>query len=269
MQTERQALPCDPRNLLRIMPAKGKSRLREPPLLPREAVFRYMQQTETKVKRRAVIVANGEMSADTDLKSLLREDDLLVAADGGGRYCLQAGCTPRFVIGDFDSLSAAELDELAAHGAEVLHHPVHKDKTDLELAVDLAIRKEIREILVLAALGRRWDHTLANLLLLGLPRFATAHILLLDGNQEITLLRPGTENLIRGHRGDTVSLMAVNGDARGVTTAGLEYQLQAERLPFGATLGVSNKLTAAEATVSLESGWLICIVIHNPKWREK
>ena len=173
------------------------------------------------------------------------------------------------VIGDFDSLSAAELDELAAHGAEVLHHPVHKDKTDLELAVDLAIRKEIREILVLAALGRRWDHTLANLLLLGLPRFATAHILLLDGNQEITLLRPGTENLIRGHRGDTVSLMAVNGDARGVTTAGLEYQLQAGRLPFGATLGVSNKLTAAEATVSLESGWLICIVIHNPKWREK
>ena len=269
MQTERQALPCDPRNLLRIMPAKGKSRLREPPLLPREAVYCYMQQTETEAKRRAVIVANGGMSADTDLKSLLRVDDLLIAADGGGRYCLQSGCTPQFVIGDFDSLSAAQLDELAAHGAEVLRHPARKDETDLELAVDLAIQKEIREILVLAALGRRWDQTLANLLLLGLPHFATARIRLLDGNQEITLLRPGAENLIRGRRGDTVALIAVNGDARGVTTNGLEYPLQASSLPFGATLGVSNTLTAAEATVLLESGLLICVVIHNPRRRKK
>ncbi len=228
-----------------------------------------MQQTDTEAKRRAVIVANGGMSAYTDLTSLLRKDDLLIAADGGGRYCLQAGCTPRFVIGDFDSLSAAELDELAAHGAEVLRHPVRKDETDLELAVDLAIQKEICEIIVVAALGGRWDQTLANLLLLGLPRFAIARIRLLDGNQEITLLRPGTENLIRGRRGDTVSLIAVNGDARGVTASGLEYPLQASSLPFGATLGVSNTLTAAEATVSLESGLLICVVIHNPRRRKK
>ncbi len=228
-----------------------------------------MQQTETEAKRRAVIVANGGMSADTDLKSLLRVDDLLIAADGGGRYCLQSGCTPQFVIGDFDSLSAAQLDELAAHGAEVLRHPARKDETDLELAVDLAIQKEIREILVLAALGGRWDQTLANLLLLGLPRFAKARICLLDGDQEITLLRPRAMHIIRGSPGDTVSLIALGGDAHGVTTSGLEYPLQTDRLPFGATRGVSNILTAPKATVSLQSGLLICIVVRNSTRRKK
>jgi len=49
----------------------------------------------------------------------------------------------------------------------------------------------------------------------------------------------------------------------------LEYPLQASSLPFGATLGVSNTLTAAEATVLLESGLLICVVIHNPRRRKK
>ncbi len=262
-------MSCDPRNLLRVMPAKGKSRLRAPPLIPKEAVFGYMQQTGTIANRRAIIVANGVMSAHTDLESLLRAGDLLIAADGGARYCLQFGCMPQVVIGDFDSLSETEVDELVAGGTEVLRHPARKDKTDLELAVDLEIQKEIREILILAALGGRWDQTLANLLLLGLPHFAKARIRLLDGNQEITLLRPGAENLIRGRPGDTVSLIALGGDAHGVTTSGLEYPLQTDRLPFGATLGVSNTLTAPKATVSLQSGLLICIVVRNSTRRNK
>ncbi len=262
-------MSCDPRNLLRVMPAKGKSRLREPPLISREAVFSYMQRTETTSNRRAVIVANGVMSANTDLESLLCAGDLLIAADGGARYCLQSGCMPQVVIGDFDSLSETEVDELAAGGTEVLRHPARKDETDLDLAVDLAIQKEIREILVLAALGGRWDQTLANLLLLGLPRFAKARICLLDGDQEITLLRPRAMHIIRGSPGDTVSLIALSGDAHGVTTSGLEYPLQTDRLPFGATRGVSNILTAPKATVSLQSGLLICIVVRNSTRRKK
>jgi thiamine pyrophosphokinase len=249
------------------MPAKGKSRLREPPLIPREAVFNYMQRTETIPNRRAVIVANGMMSANTDLESLLRAGDLLIAADGGGRYCLQAGCMPHILIGDFDSLSVANVDQLEASSTEVFRHPTHKDETDLELALDLAINRNIHEILILAALGGRWDHTMANLLLLGLPRFSTARIHLLDGNQEITMLRPRAVHVILGRPGDTVSLIPVSGDAHGVTTSGLEYSLQKSVLPFGATLGVSNTLTAAEATISLQSGLLICIVIHNPRRR--
>ncbi len=262
-------MSCDPRNLLRVMPAKGKSRLRAPPLIPKEAVFGYMQQTGTIANRRAIIVANGVMSAHTDLESLLRAGDLLIAADGGARYCLQSGCMPQVVIGDFDSLSETEVDELAAGGTEVLRHPARKDETDLDLAVDLAIQKEIREILILAALGGRWDQTLANLLLLGLPHFAKARICLLDGDQEITLLRPRAMHIIRGSPGDTVSLIALSGDAHGVTTSGLEYPLQTDRLPFGATRGVSNILTAPKATVSLQSGLLICIVVRNSTRRKK
>ncbi len=227
-----------------------------------------MQQTETAGDRRAVIVANGVMAADTDLKSLLRADDLVIAADGGGRYCVQIGCTPNILIGDFDSLSAPEVEELEESGTEVYRHPMRKEETDLELAVDLAIHKEVREILILGALGGRWDQTLANLLLLGHQRFSETRIRLLDGNHEITLLLPHAAHVIFGSPGDTVSLIPVSGNAHGVTTSGLEYPMQTGRLPFGATLGVSNTMTATEATVSFQSGLLICIVINNPERME-
>ena len=226
-----------------------------------------MQRTETIPNRRAVIVANGVMSTNTDLESLLRAGDLLIAADGGGRYCLQAGCMPHILIGDFDSLSVAKMDQLEASSTEIFRHPMRKDETDLELALDLAINRKVHEIIILAALGGRWDHTMANLLLLGLPRFSVAHIRLLDGNQEITMLRPRAAHVIRGSPGDTVSLIPINGDANKVTTSGLEYQLQTGGLPFGATLGVSNIMTEPEATISLQDGLLICIVIHNPRRR--
>lgn len=223
-----------------------------------------MQMTEKAVNGRAIIVANGVMASNTDLISLLRADDLVIAADGGGRYCLQIGCIPNILIGDFDSLSALEVDEIEETGTEVHRHPICKAETDLELAIEMAIQKEVREIVILGALGGRWDQTLANLMLLGHQRFSETRIRILDGNHEITLLLPHAAHIICGSPGDTVSLIPVSGNAHGVTTSGLEYPMQTGELPFGATLGISNTLTATEATVSFQSGLLICIVIRNP-----
>ena len=45
-------------------------------------------------------------------------------------------------------------------------HPVDKDETDLELALQIAIDEGATEIDVLAVLGGRLDQSLANLMLL-------------------------------------------------------------------------------------------------------
>lgn len=211
---------------------------------------------------RAVIFANGVLSQPETVRAVLRPGDLLIAADGGASHCRRLGLTPAYIIGDFDSLSPADLAALEAAGSELLRYPYRKDFTDLELALLLAQERGASEVLVLAALGARWDQTLANLLLPAAAQF-TAPIALLDGPQEIRLLRSGANLELHGRPGDTVSLVPLGGDACGITTRDLEYPLNGECLQFGSTRGISNVMTGPTAGVRLESGLLLCVVIHQ------
>jgi thiamine pyrophosphokinase len=206
---------------------------------------------------RAVIFANGQLSRPI----VLQPDDLIIAADGGTHHCLGLGIQPHVVIGDLDSVREDELEALSASGAEIITYPTRKDFTDLELAVLEARKRGADRILLLAALGARWDQSLANLLLpAALPGL---DISLLDGHQEIHFARPGMSLTISGRPGDTVSLIPLGGDAYGISTSGLEYPLHQEMLRFGSTRGISNVLLAESASVRLTAGLLLCAVIHN------
>jgi thiamine pyrophosphokinase len=213
---------------------------------------------------RAVILANGDVPAGTFERYAIENDDWLIAADGGGGLCLRLGRFPDVVIGDLDSLSSEEEDQLCAHGAHFVRHPARKDFTDLELALRFAVEGGASEILIFGALGARWDQSLANILLPGLSEWEGLRIWLLHGEQRVTVLGGGGGLRIQGRRGDVVSLLPVGGDALGVTTRGLEYALNDETLYFGATRGVSNRMIGREASVSLRAGHLICVIIHEP-----
>ncbi len=210
---------------------------------------------------RAVIFANGELTDGPAARAALKPDDLIIAADGGAHHCQALSLTPGVVIGDFDSLSPADLAGLESAGAELIRYPVRKDQTDLELAVRYALEQRVDQILVFGGLGGRWDQTLANLLLPAHPDFWGIPIVYLDGDQRIYPIHGS--GVIEGHPGDTVSLIPVGGPARGVTTRGLEYPLNGGVLPFGSTLGVSNALTTARASVTVEEGLIVCVVLRT------
>ncbi len=212
--------------------------------------------------KRAVIFANGLLSHPEAVRAALQPEDVLIAADGGARLCLQLGLLPAVLIGDFDSLDEQELAYFATRGSLILRHPARKDYTDLELALRHALSLGANDILIFAALGARWDHTLANLLLPAAADLAHVRIRLADGPQEVMLLRGGSTLEISGQPGDTVSLIPLSGDAQGITTRGLEYPLNDGSLAFGGTRGISNVLLEPRATVSLRQGLLLCVVIH-------
>ncbi len=212
---------------------------------------------------RAIIFANGLLNDADAVRAALAPDDVLIAADGGARHCRALGLTPAVVIGDFDSLDGADLARLEAAGVRVIRHPARKDFTDLELALQHAAALGAEEVLIFAALGARWDQTLANLLLPAAPGFERVRIRLIDGPQEMMLLRGGGSLELTGAPGDTVSLIPLGGDAHGVTTHGLEYPLSAGDLQFGATRGVSNVLLGEKAAVQVKDGLLLCILIHQ------
>jgi len=212
---------------------------------------------------RAVIFANGWLGQPP----ILLPDDLILAADGGALHCLKRGIRPAAVIGDLDSLTPVHLTALKALGAEIVQYPTRKDFTDLELALTYARQRGYQQIVLAAALGERWDQTLANLLLpAALPEL---NIRLVDGPQEIFLIYAGQPAELSGQPGDTVSLVPIGGDAQAVTTDGLEYPLHSERLPLGGTRGVSNVMERTCARVSLESGMLMCVIIHHARMPER
>jgi thiamine pyrophosphokinase len=208
---------------------------------------------------RAVIFANGLLSAPPRLEP----DDLLLAADGGARHLRRLGRWPDAVIGDFDSLSPAEVAELAAHDVPLIRFPQRKDFTDLELALQHAQDLGATEIIIAAATGERWDQTLANLLLPAAAAWGDLPIRVADGSQEIWVLHGGQTSAINGAPGDTFSLIPLSLEATGIVTAGLEYPLHHETLYLGSSRGVSNVLLTAHATVTLDAGLLLCVLIHG------
>jgi len=211
---------------------------------------------------RALIIANGQLDDSASVTRALRKDDLVIAADGGGQHCLDLNLVPDLIVGDMDSLSPQAIELLASMGARVVRHARRKDETDLELAVAEAMHAGADDILIFGALGKRWDMTLANVLLPADRAYRNTSISLVDGNQRVTLLQPGRTHHIEGTRGDTLSLIPLAGDATGITTEHLDYPLQHETLHFGSPRGVSNVFMTDHAAVRFETGLLLCIHIE-------
>ncbi len=211
--------------------------------------------------RSAVVIADAPAADLTPYSALIRAADLRVAADGGARHFLEAGLLPHVAIGDFDSLPAALLAELEAGDVEVERHPVHKDETDLELALLYAIKRGAEHVVVLAALGGRPDQHLANLQLLTHPALAAVDVRMLHAGWEVFAIHAIAR--LTGAPGQTVSLLPMSERVEGITTQNLYYPLRDEPLVLGPARGVSNVMTAEQASVTIRSG--VLLVMHEMK----
>ncbi len=207
-----------------------------------------------------VIFAGGTYRPGTASQNALASADMVIAADSGAATALSLGHIPTLVVGDFDSLDAQIVEQLRARGSQIITAAIEKDETDTELAVQIAIERGATSIALLGALGGdRFDHTIANVLLLA--GFDAVPIQIIDGPSTCWLLRGPGQSIIEGQPGDLLSLFPLTGDATGIRTQGLYYPLNGETLRFGKPRGASNMLTAKQAEVSLESGMLL--VIHT------
>ena len=206
---------------------------------------------------RAIIFANGDAPDQKTIERWITPPDRIIAADGGTRNALSIGVIPHVVIGDLDSLAEADREQLERAGVPLIVYPAHKDYTDLELALRHALEQGATKIVIFSALGGRWDQSLANLMLLTLPELAHVTTRIIDRGVAIEVIRDQAE--ITGRVGDTLSLIALKGDAHGVTIEGCEYPLSGATLPFGATLGISNVLTHDSVKIAVKQGQILAL----------
>jgi thiamine pyrophosphokinase len=210
-----------------------------------------------------VFVVGGSPTARQPACCAPGAGDRVIAADKGAEHARAWGWPIDLLVGDLDSLSAAEAEAVIAAGTPVLRVPAAKDETDLELALQHALKGGASAIVLCGALGGRTDHLLANVLLLARPDLAGLDVAMVDGPETVRLLSaPGVPRGLRlsGATGDLLSLLPLGGDAVGVTTDGLLYPLHDETLFMGQARGVSNVFEAETAKVTLRRGNLL--VIH-------
>ena len=182
----------------------------------------------------------------------------VVAADRGLEHALALGLEVMVAVGDFDSASPEVVAAAEVSGTRIERHPADKDATDLELALEVAAAMSPARILVLASGGGRLDHASSTLLLLASERYAPVQVDALVDEARVHVIRG--ERALEGRPRQLVTLLAVGGPARGVTTAGLAYPLRGETLEAGSTRGVSNLFIGETARVTVESGVLLALL---------
>jgi thiamine pyrophosphokinase len=208
----------------------------------------------------AVVIFNGGDALPRRVVDELPAGAFTIAADSGVEHALALGWPIDLAVGDFDSVSPDALAAAEAAGARVERHPVAKDSTDLELALDAAAARRPDEIVVVGGHGGRVDHFLAAALLLTRDTYAGIEVRALVGPARLHVVRDRLE--LHGTPGDLLTLLAVAGPARGVTTTGLRYPLADEALEPGSTRGVSNELIAPRARVQVTDG--VLLAVHTP-----
>ena len=219
-----------------------------------------------------VIVSGGMIQKDfaldfiRSLKEKRKEKPLtLVAVDRGMDFFRETGLVPDLVDGDFDSISHDGREYLnSLTDTEVVQLVPEKDDTDTQSAMNLAIKKGAKNILILGATGGRLDHFMGNLGLLTLGKENGVNVALADAQNYISLVESGTVLEKAEQFGKYVSFFPVAGGVDGLTLKGFKYPLNGFSLKAtDSGLTVSNEIQEDQAEVIYEKGILMMIMSRD------
>ncbi|BDI30630.1 thiamine pyrophosphokinase [Capsulimonas corticalis] len=211
---------------------------------------------------RATILANGPFVDDGRLRARIAEGGgPLIGVDGGAWRLYELGFTPRWVTGDYDSVTPAQRETLEAAGARFVETP-DQYRVDLDKALAFAIDEAgARDIAVFGAGGGRLDHTVAALAA-AVAHGQRASIQLIDAHGaarpvygELTLT--GSDLI-----GRVVSLIAL-GTVEDVWFDGVRWPLTGQSVgPYGRD-ATSNEIVSDTICVRAGAGDLLIYLHHG------
>jgi len=210
---------------------------------------------------KAIIFVNGELNHPQKVRQFLHKNDYLIAVDGGLRHLIALNLMPDLVVGDLDSITPEMFKFIESNQIPKLQLDIHKNETDLEIAIQTAFELDYKDIILIGAIGNRVDHTLENIFILAKPVWENINFTITDGTQDIFLIR--SEKTFPGNINDIVSLIPLTAIVSGVMTKGLYYPLNHEDLFRENARGISNLMVSNEAMVQIKSGILICFHVYQ------
>ncbi len=209
----------------------------------------------------AVVVIGG-LPPDRRLTRLIANPDMVVAADSGLHHAIDLGLRVNCVVGDMDSVDPAVLVGAEVNGVNVIRSPHDKDSTDTELAVRHAVARGATSVTVVTGGAGRLDHQLGVLATLAHREFAHVTIGAWWDTAHITIAHGPSTATLDGRIGETLGLHAFGGDATGVTTSGLKWNVTDDTFASHSSRGVSNVFVETRARISLATGTLVITRPH-------
>lgn len=190
-----------------------------------------------------IIIAGGSPDCVSLLKEFAknRENKLIMCADGGIDFLNSLNIIPDVLVGDLDSAKKYN------NSYEIIKLNPVKDETDLEYIINLIVDNSLtKSVHIFSALGKRMDHTMANIFTL--KRFSDNDIfaVIYDSynkiqvfNGEITLSADGYKYL---------SIIPMT-DNNCIYASGVKYPLNGECLNPFTSRGISNEIIVENAVV--------------------
>lgn len=214
---------------------------------------------------RILILTGGTISKEFASEYLKHQKfDTVIAVDSGLASVEELNIPVHYIVGDFDSVSHVLLEQYRNKMVDnksitIREYNPIKDATDTQIAIELAIELQAKEIVILGATGTRIDHVLANINLLYLPLNHNIKAYIIDEHNKIYLLNQNTTLLKSQLHGPFISLQPFTEVVTKVTLQGFKYPLVEMDMHIGVSLGVSNEVTRSQANIILQSGILIII----------
>ena len=162
---------------------------------------------------------------------------------------------PTVLVGDFDSILEQDFNFYKDKGVEIRRFPREKDITDGEIAVDVAIEKGCRSMIIIGAIGVRFDHTMGNIMMLKKMLDIGIDVKIVDEHNEV-MLADKFISVKRSPRAK-LSLAPFSDVVEGITTKGLYYPLSDATFRLHEDIGTSNEFVAETAEVTVKKGLLL------------
>ena len=197
--------------------------------------------------------------AGGDLDVLETDFDVFVGVDAGSLFLLQHQLPLDMAIGDFDSVSPADFQQIEQAAKELIQAPAEKDDSDLELALKTVFERYPQaQTRVFGALGGRIDHLLSNLFLASEPDLAPfMGQMELAGEDNRILFRPAGQHRLSPIEGMTyISFMPSDGSHLTIENA--KYPLREENFFFKKCYS-SNEFLDGDIQIALDTGYVVII----------
>lgn len=216
------------------------------------------------------IVLNGIVDDYDKTKQIIEKEDYdyIIGADGGCNHLNAMKILPNYIIGDLDSIDKDLIKYYENKNVTFKKFPTHKDQTDSEICVHLARALNATKIDFIGALGGRIDHALANIGFMYYIFEMGIEPRILTSEEEIFIIHNNTK-IIKGKKGDTISILALKNDSLGVTLKKLEYPLDNAKISYLSPLGISNIMLEDECEITVKDGYLLIIRNLNVKNKEQ
>ena len=211
-----------------------------------------------------IVCAGGPEREICSFEPYIHQSDVLfIGVDLGTCYLINRGIIPHVAVGDFDSLTEQQWNQVSRLVPNIERYDVEKDETDTDLALLKALSFYPTEIILTGVTGGRLDHYEAMMRTLYTMQLDYPQVVwkVINVRNEIQFLQPGTYVIEKNDVYRYISFFAFQSDVVGVTLRGVKYETTDEDITIGMSRFTSNELIEQQASISFQSG--ICLVIRS------